>query len=138
MDRTVTRTEQGVRTERTEQAVLDIRYQDLDGRRWVDVSVRHPGAGNASEVSAAAGRDGEAARRGERAKHTRYPGDRLTAFVVESSGRVGGEARRGLLRHCCDLPEDLRTAERSRAYKVVSCCVQAQVARQLREAAGLK
>ena len=128
----------GVVTERPEQAILDIEYQDVDGRRWVDVSVRDPAAGNASELSAAARRDGEAARRGERAKHTRYPGDRLTAFVVETSGRVGAEARQWLRRHTHDLPEDQRTAELTRAYKAVSCAVQATVARQLRQAAGLR
>ena len=85
-DRTVRREVNGAVTERLEQAILDIEYQDVDGRRWVDVSVRDPAAGNASELKAAARRDGEAARRGERAKHTRYPGDRLTAFVWLRTG----------------------------------------------------
>ena len=100
--------------------------------------MRDSAAGNNSEVTRAARRDGEAARRGERCKHQRYPGDRLAAFVVESAGRVGGEARQWLLRHTNELPADRRTAEQTRAYKVVSCAVQAQVAKQLRKAAGLK
>ena len=86
----------------------------------------------------AARRDGEAARRAERDKHDRYPGDRLTAFAVEAYGRVGNEARRWILAEISELPTDVQTNERIRAYRVVSCAVQSQVARQLREAAGLK
>ncbi|CAK0858653.1 unnamed protein product, partial [Prorocentrum cordatum] len=37
------------------------------------------------EVRVAARRDGEASRRGERDKHARYPGERLTPFVFEDS-----------------------------------------------------
>ena len=121
----------------TERAVLDLEYQAEDGRLWLDISVRHPAAGNTSEVATAARRDGEAARRGEREKHTRYPGDRLVPFVLECGGRLGGEARQWLRSHVVALPEDTQQQELARAYKVVSCALQGQVARQLRRAAGL-
>ena len=123
---------------RTEAAILNIEYTDSGCRRWIDVTVRHPAAGSPSEVNQAARRAGEAARRGERAKHARYPGDTLTAFAVETYGRVGVEARQWLRRVAEELPEATRTAEITRAYKVISCAVQAELAQQLRGAAGLK
>ena len=118
--------------------MLDVEYQADDGRMWLDISVRHPAAGSTSEVTAAAKRDGEAARRGEREKHTRYPGDRLVPLVVESGGRLGGEARQWLRALVAQLPEDKKQQELARAHKVVSCALQGQVARQLRRAAGLQ
>ena len=121
-----------------ERAVLDVEYDDADGRRWIDVTIRHPAAGDAAAVYAASRRPGEAARRAEREKHHRYPGDRLTAFAVETTGRLGGEARQWLKAHVRELPEDAQKAELARAYKAVSCAVQRQVAQQLRKAAGLK
>ena len=124
--------------EAVERAVLDIEYQDADGRRWLDISVRHPAAGNGDEVRLAARRDGEASRRGERDKHRRYPGERLTPFVIEVGGRLGAEARTWLGSQLRDLPEDSQHRERLRAYKLISCTLQTQVARQLRAAAGLK
>ena len=120
-----------------ERAILDLEYQAEDGRIWLDISVRHPAAGSTSELAAAARRDGEAARRGEREKHARYPGDRLVPFVLECGGRLGGEARQWLRSHVAQLPEDTRQQELTRAHKVVSCALQGQVARQLRKAAGL-
>ena len=123
---------------RTETAILDIEYTDGAARRWVDVTVRHPAAGNASEVTQAARRAGEAARRGEREKHERYPGEQLTAFAVETYGRVGAEARQWLKRLTAELPEDVQITELTRAYKVISCAVQAELAEQLRAASGLK
>ena len=137
-DRTRTVRVEGREEVRVEHAILDIEYEDFDGRRWIDVSVRMSSAGSTSDVSAAARRDGEASRRGEREKHARYPGERLVAFVVEASGRVGAEARQWLLSHVKDLPGDIQAKELTRAYKAISCCVQGQVARQLREAAGLR
>ena len=122
----------------TERAVLDIEYTDGSSRRWIDVTVRHPAAGSPSERHQAARRAGEAARRAEREKHQRYPGDSLTAFAVETYGRVGAEARQWLLRLCRELPEDMQTAELTRAYKVISCAVQAELALQLRRASDLK
>ena len=122
-----------------ERAILDIEYSDTDNcRRWIDVSVRTAMAGSMAELGVAARKPGEAARRGEREKHARYPGTQLTAFVVETGGRLGGEARQWLQRHVEQLPEDLRTSELNRAYKAISCAVQSQLARQLRAAAGLK
>ena len=121
-----------------ERAVLDIEYNDGNERRWVDVTTRHPAAGTAADTAAAARKPGEASRRAERAKHERYPGPELTAFVVELPGRLGGEARLWLRRQVLALPPDLRTAELARAYKVISCTVQSQLALQLRKASGLK
>ena len=123
---------------RMEQATLDIECTDGGTRRWVDVTVRHPLAGSPAEVQRAAKRAGEAARRGEREKHTRYPGDGLTAFAVESYGRVGAEARQWLKKLATELPDDVRTAEMTRAYKVISCAVQSELGLQLRAASGLK
>jgi hypothetical protein len=120
-----------------ERAILDLEYQADDGRIWLDISARHPAAGSTSELATAARRDGEAARRGEREKHTRYPGDRLVPFVLECGGRLGGEARQWLRCHVAQLPEDTQQQELTRAHKVVSCALQGQVARQLRKAAGL-
>ena len=121
-----------------ELAILDIECNDGGARRWVDVTVRHPLAGSPAEVQRAAKRAGEAARRGEREKHTRYPGDRLTAFAVESYGRIGAEARQWLRKLAAELPDDVRAAEMTRAYKVISCAVQSELAVQLRAASGLK
>ena len=128
------RSEQG----RTEQAVLDIEYIDDDGRRWIDVTVRHPCAGDENTVRLAARKDGEASRRAEREKHERYPGPRLTPFAVETPGRLGAEARLWLLTQVRALPTEQQSKELMRAYKVVSCAVQAETARQLRRAAGLR
>ena len=115
-----------------ERAVLDIEHTDVDNcRRWIDVSVRVAMAGSTAELGFAPRKPGEAARRGEREKHTRYPGQQLTAFVVESGGRLGGEARQWLRRHVEELPEDMRTSELNRAYKAISCAVQSQLSRQL-------
>ena len=120
-----------------ERAILDIEYSECDGRTWIDVSVRHAAAGSAPDVRTAARRDGEAARRGEREKHSRYPGERLVPFVLEAQGRIGAEARQWLRAQTRELPDDLQTSELSRAYKVISCALQSQVAQQLRSAAGL-
>ena len=121
-----------------ERAILDLQYQDDDGTRWLDVSVRHPAAGTQAELRVAARRDGEASRRGERDKHARYPGDRLTPFVLEAGGRLGAEGRLWLLGQVRRLPEDQQARELARAYKVLSCGLQAATARQLRKAAGLR
>ena len=43
-----------------------------------------------------------------------------------------------LLRFACELPRDIQSRELQRAYKVVSCALQTEVAWQLRKAAGLK
>ena len=123
-----------------ERAILDIEYHEGNIRRWIDVSVRHSGAGNVAERTAAARRQGEAARRGEREKHQRYDaaGDSLTAFVVEAAGCIGGEARQWLRQQAAEQPDDLYTKELTRACKVVSCAVQSRLALQLRRAAGLR
>ena len=125
-------------SQRMERAILDIEYTDGGLRRWIDVTVRHPAAGSPSEVDRAARRGGEAARRAERDKHLRYPGDALTAFAVETFGRVGTEARQWLRRLTLELPEDQQVTELTRAYKVISCAVQAELAEQLRSASALK
>ena len=125
-------------TDPIERAILDIQFTDGNERRWIDVSIRHPAAGNASELCAASRRAGQAARRGERAKHERYPGSQLTAFVVETCGHLGGEARQWLRQQVSLQPDDLHVAETTRAYKVISAALQSHVARQLRRASGLK
>ena len=129
------RTSQG---EAIEHAVLDIQYADQDGDYWIDVSVRHPAAGNTTNLRNAAKRDGEASRRGEREKHTRYPGQRLIPFVMETPGRIGAEARFWLLSQIRELPDDIQAYELQRAYRVINCAVQGEAAKQLRKAAGLK
>jgi hypothetical protein len=121
-----------------ERAILDLEYHDGSGRKWIDVSIRHPAAGDAAAVGAAARRDGEAARRGERDKHLRYPGAALVPFVVEVFGRVGGEAREWLRSLVAVLPEDMQSSELALAYRMISCAVQAPVARQLRASSGLR
>ena len=123
---------------RLEHAILDLEYQDDRGRRWLDMTVRHPAAGTAAELRVAARRDGEAGRRGERDKHARYPGAQLTPFVLETGGRMGAEARLWLLEQVRQLPGDQEQRELARAYKVLSAGLQAFTARQLRKAAGLK
>ena len=67
-----------------ERAILDIEYPAEDGRVWLDVTVRHLAAGDAAALNAAARKDGEASRRGEREKHSRYTGGRLVHFAVET------------------------------------------------------
>ena len=124
--------------ETIEHAVLDIQYTDQHGQHWIDVSVRHPAAGNATDLRNAAKRDGEASRRGEREKHVRYPGNRLTPFIVEAPGRIGAETRFWLLHQTRQLPDDMQARELDRAYRVLSCAVQSETAKQLRKAAGLK
>ena len=121
-----------------ERAVLDVEYTEQNERRWIDVSIRHAAAGDAADVARAARRKGEAARRGERCKHDRYPGNTLTAFVVEAHGRLGGEARQWIRRMVSALPDDEQSREQTRAYQAVSCTLQTYLARQLRKAAGLR
>lgn len=120
-----------------EHAVLDIEFTDSNGRCWIDASVRHPAAGDPSAVRAASRKDGVASRRAERAKHVCYPGQQLIPFVVETAGRIGAEARFWLLSQVRALPLDMQSAELARAYRAISCAVQADVAKQLRRAAGL-
>ena len=124
--------------EAIEHAVLDIQYADHDGDYWIDVSIRHPAAGDATNLRNAAKRDGEASRRGEREKHTRYPGQRLIPFIVETPGRIGAEARFWLLSQIRELPDDIQARELDRAYRAISCALQGEAAKQLRRAAGLK
>ena len=120
-----------------ERAVLDIEFTEANERRWIDVTARSPAAGELADRRRAARKPGEAARRAERHKHERYPGEQLTALVVELPGRLGGEARQWLKQMVrTHLPEDRWTHELGRAYKVLSCTVQSQLARQLRSAAG--
>ena len=95
-------------------------------------------SGDNADVTRAARRGDEAARRGERCKHDRYPGNALTAFVVEAHGRVGGEARQWIRRMTLALPADEQTKEQARAYQAISCTLQTHLARQLRKAAGLR
>ena len=121
-----------------EHAELDLEYIDDDGRRWIDVTVRHPAAGGETAVRAAARKDGEATRRAERAKHERYPGDRMTPFAVETPGRLGAEARQWLMTQMRLLAVDVQTFDLARAYKVLSCAVQRETAMQLRRAAALR
>ena len=121
-----------------ERAILDVEYTELNERRWIDVSVRHAATGTDSDRARAARRAGEAARRGERSKHDRYPGDSLTAFVLEVHGRFGGEARQWLRKQTLQLPDDEQHREQTRAYQALSCALQTQLARQLRSAAGLR
>ena len=118
--------------------MLDVEYTEHNERRWIDVSIRHATAGTDADVARAARKKGEAARRGEREKHDRYPGSSLTAFVVEVHGRLGGEARQWLKRLVCSLPPDEQTREATRAYQAVSCTLQTYLVRQLRKAAGLR
>ena len=122
----------------TERAVLDLEFQDDDGRRWLDVSVRHPAAGTEAEQRVAARRDGEASRRGERDKHARYPGERLTPVILEAGGRLGAEARLWLKAEVRRLPDAEQARELARAHRVLSCGLQGELARQLRAAAGLR
>jgi len=121
-----------------ERAILDIEYTDGNERRWIDVSVRHPAAGTDADRARAARKPGEAARRAERTKHERYPGEQLTAFAVELPGRLGAEAKAWLKQQVRRLPSDTQTHELNRAYKALSCSVQSWMARQLRAASGLK
>jgi len=121
-----------------ERALLDIEFTEQSERRWIDVSVRHPAAGTAADRARAARKPGEAARRGEKDKHERYPGPQLTAFVVELPGRLGGEARQFLKDQVQRLPADQWTYELSRAYRVISCTVQSYCARQLRAGSGIR
>ena len=121
----------------TEQAVLDIEYVGPDGRAYIDVTVRHPAAGDIASVRAASRRDGTTTRRAERQKHERYPGQSLTLFVVETTGRLGAEARFWLLAQVRCLSSEEQAKELLRAYQVVNCAVQGEAARQLRKAAGL-
>ena len=121
-----------------ERAILDVEYATEGGRCWIDVTVRHPAAGDESAVRSAGRRDGEASRRAERAKHERYPGPQLVPFALETPGRMGAEATAWLLAKARRLPTDMQSAEMTRAYKVLSCALQTEVVRQLRRAAGIK
>ena len=89
-------------------------------------------------MQAAAKKSGEASRRAEREKRSRYPGTQLTPFAVETPGRLGAEARQWILAQVRELPFDMQTLELVRAYAVISCAVHLEVAKQLREAANLK
>ena len=68
----------------------DVDCDDTDARRRLDATVRHPAAGDEPAVRTAARLPLEAARRAERAKQARYPGERLAAFAVETGGHLSG------------------------------------------------
>ena len=77
----------------TERAILDVELATEDGRRWVDVTVRHPRASryqpNASRTA------GHAAATAEREKEARYPaagGRSIWAVMHETWGRLGQQA----------------------------------------------
>ena len=103
-------------------------YTENNERRWIDVSIRHAAAGTNDDVARAARKKGEAARRGERCKHDRYPGTQLTAFVVEVHGRFGGEAQQWIRQQALRLPAEDQTREQTRAYQALSCSLQTQLA----------
>ena len=117
---------------------MDVEFAADDGRKWVDVTIHRPAAGDDSAVRAASRKPGEASRQAERTKHERYPGPQLAPFAVEVGGRLGAEARAFLLSEVRQLPRDMQTRELQRAYKAVSCALQVELARQLRKAAGVK
>ncbi len=74
----------------TETAILDLVLVGDDGdAQAVDVVITHPLS--AQNVRAAAVKDGEAARRAEVRKHTRYPGTGLIPAALEIQGRPGEE-----------------------------------------------
>lgn len=62
----------------------------------------------------------------------------MVPFIVETPGRIGAEARFWLLQQIRQLPEDMQAAELDRAYRIISCVVQSEAAKQLRKAAALK
>ena len=121
-----------------ERAILDIEFAEANELRWIDVSVRHPAAGAATELLSWTRRAGEATRRGEREKRERYPGNQRTTSVVEVLGRLGGEARPWVFQVQELLREDLWAVELARDYKTASWVVQSRQALQLRAASGLK
>ena len=121
-----------------EHAILDVEYSEDGARRWIDVTVRQPAAAPDAATRAAAKKDGEASRRAEREKHERYPGPQLTPFAMETPGRICAEARFWLLAKVRELPPDMQRSEIDRAYRMLSCAVQSECAKQLRKAAGLK
>ena len=75
----------------TKRAIRNAKCIAADGRSRLDISIRHPAAGDAVHVYAKT--VVEAARRGGYDKHARYSGARFTPFVLETLGGVNGEAR---------------------------------------------
>ena len=76
--------------------------------------------------------------RRERAKHTRYPGPALTAFVLDTRGAWGREARaflHNMLRH---MSEDTRGAARLRCRQLVSRALHSATADQMLSSAHPK
>ncbi|CAK0858663.1 unnamed protein product, partial [Prorocentrum cordatum] len=74
-------------------------------------------------------RCGEASRRGERDKHARYPGERLTPFVFEAGGRLGAETRVWLKAEVRRLPDAEQARELARAHRALTCGLQGELAR---------
>ena len=116
-----------------EKAVLDIVYHDQHaGQVCVDVSVVD------AVFPGATWRAGLALERREKAKHARYPGQGLYAFVVDTRGKWGREAH-ALVQSLVGRLEKAERVEMIRACrKFVAHALQTCVAEQLLVASSLQ
>ena len=73
----------------------------------------------------------QAIARRERAKHHRYPGPSLTAFVLDTRGTWGREARAFLHSMVGHLPQEARTAARLRCRQLISRALHSVTADQM-------
>ena len=73
--------------------VLDVVWHEDGQMIAIDIAVVHADSCDHARRQAAAGRDGVAAARSERAKRSRYDGLAITPFVLEAGGRPGAAAQ---------------------------------------------
>ena len=73
--------------------VLDVVWHEGGRMVAIDIAVVHADSCDQARRRAAAGRDGVAAERAERAKRSRYAGLAITPFVIEAGGRPGAAAQ---------------------------------------------
>jgi hypothetical protein len=115
-----------------QEAILDLVFQDGQlGTVHVDVAVTDsaaPGHGRTALFNT---------RRRERAKHLRYPGHGLTAFVLDTRGAWGQEARAFAARMVAALPQEERMQAVRELRVRVARALQSALADQLASAAAV-
>ena len=106
-----------------EKARLDVVFQGMAGKVYVDVAVVEAGSESAHALTRRALQDGAAAAEEENDKRKRYPGPDLVPFVVEAGGRLG-EAAELLIRSVAPKDPVERSAAISEAKRALSNLVQ--------------
>ena len=119
-----------------EHAVLDIAAVDDGQQLYFDTVVVSPVSTNDRHLASAARRDGYVARRAERAKAKRYPGENLIPAAFEVGGRIGPQLLAWVRAQAADMEPDERSATMDEFYRSVGVSLQGSLASQLLKAVG--